>query len=151
MSLILNVTDKNVQSTVTNERRTHGSSQKCACMQMNQSGRVAIQSREWVLHVRTDLQFKLNSWAKQFTNEFIMRGDLRSHDEFHRIKFCTSRCWDDRFLDAGFDVCGDCINVQHGDFNIVLWEKGYCVLDQGVDHPNNRLPHNHVQLEPQRN
>ena len=109
---------------------------KCACMQMNQSGKVAI---SWDLKITCEdgstIQTKFMS--KQFTREFVMTGDLPMNVTASSF---SHNVVDDRLFDAGQDVC-DYINLRGG-FKIVLWVKRGVVMDQGVDQPNNGLPYN---------
>ena len=111
-------------------------SPKCACMQMNQSGKVAI---NWDLKIDCEdgstIQTKFMS--KQFTSEFIMNGDLPMNVSASSF---SHNIIDDRLFDAGQDVC-DYINLCGG-FKIILWVKRGVVMDQGVDQPNNGLPYN---------
>lgn len=109
---------------------------RCSCMQMNSSGKVAI---NWGFKVddANGGSFRAKYMSKQFTIDYVMTDELPN--SVNAAKFDDSTV-DDRLLDAAHDVC-EYINANGG-FMIVLWCKRGQVLDQGADQPNNGLPHN---------
>lgn len=111
-------------------------SNRCACVQMNKSGKVAF---EWGMKVDMDdgSSFRTQFMSKQFCLDYILTEQLSmSIGAANFDHFMITR----RLLRAARDIC-NYIN-EHGGFIAIMWVKRGEVLDQGVDQPNNGLPYN---------